>query len=81
MQYTTGGGLFLWYRDKTLMTTCIQNAQYADDLTLVAENRKELQQTLDALDGACTRWGMRIGGEKTKVLNIGEPAGDSAAIT
>ena len=35
---------------------------------------------LDALDRACTRWGMRISGEKTKVLSIGEPAGDHPAI-
>ena len=38
-EYTTSGGLFLPYRDKTLLNMCIQNARYADDLTLVAENR------------------------------------------
>ena len=64
-----------------MMTTCIQNTQYADDLTLVAETRKKLQQMLDVLDRACTRWGMRISGEKTKVLSIREPAGDHPAIT
>ena len=63
------------------MTTCIQNVQYADNLTLVAENRKELQQMLVALDRACTQWGMRISGDKTKVLSIGEPPGDHPAIT
>ena len=81
VEYTTRGGLFLSYRDKTPLTTCIQNAQYADDLTLVAENRKELQQMIDALDRACTRWAMRINGDKTKVLSIGEPLGDHPAIT
>ena len=81
VEYTTRGGLFLSYRDKTPLTTCIQNALYADDLTLVAENRKELQQMIDALDKACTRWGMRISGDKTKVLSIGEPPGDHPAIT
>ena len=80
IEYTTSGGLFLSYRDKTPMTTCIQNAQYADDLTLIAENRRELQQMLDVLDKACTQWGMKISAGKTKVLNIGEPAGDHAAI-
>ena len=54
VKYTTSGGLFLSYRDKTPLTTCIRNAQYANDLTLVAENRKELQQMLNALDRACT---------------------------
>ena len=81
VEYTTSGGLFLSYRDKTPTTTRIQNAQYADDLTLIAENRKELQKMLDVLDNACTRWGMRISAAKTKVLNVGEPAGDYEAIT
>ena len=69
------------YRNKTPMATCIQNAQYADDLTLVAETRKELRQMLDVLNRACTRLGLRISGEKTKVLSIGEPARDHPAIT
>ena len=81
VEYTTRGGLFLSYRDRTPLTTCIQNVQYADDLTLVAENRKELQQMIDALDRACTQWGMKISGDKTKVLSIGEPPGDHPAIT
>ena len=73
VEYTTRGGLFLSYRDKTPLTTCIQNAQYADDLTLVAENRKGLQQMLVALDRACTRWG--ISGDKTPVVRA--PAEDT----
>ena len=36
---------------------------------------------IDTLDRACTRWGMRISGDKTKVLSIGEPLGDHPAIT
>ena len=79
VEHTTSAGLFLSYRDKTQVTTCIQNAQYADNLTLVAEKRKELQQMLDVLDRACTRWGMRISGDKTKVLSIVEPPGDHPA--
>ena len=35
---------------------------------------------LDVLDKACTQWGMKISAGKTKVLNIGEPAEDHAAI-
>ena len=81
IEYTPSAGVFLSYRDKTPLTTCIQNVQYADNLTLVAENRKELQQMLDALDRSCTRWGMRISGNKTKVLGIGEPPRDHPAIT
>ena len=81
IEYTTSGGLFLSYRDKTPLTTCIQNIQYADDLTLIAETRGELQRMVDVLDRACTRWGMKINGDKTKVLNIGELTGDYPAIT
>ena len=69
IEYTTTGGLFLTYRDKTPATTCIRNVQYADDLTLVAETAKEMQHMVDELDRACTRWGMAINGTKTKVLN------------
>ena len=36
---------------------------------------------IDALDRACIRWGMRISGDKTKVLSIGEPLVDHLAIT
>ena len=73
VEYTTRGGLFLSYRDKTPLTTCIQNAQYVEDLTLVAENRKGLQQMLVALDRACTRWG--ISADKTPVVRT--PAVDT----
>ena len=51
IQYTTR--LFLSYRDRTSLTTSIQNIQYADDLTLIAEARGELQHMLDVLDRAC----------------------------
>ena len=67
---TTGGGLHIKYTttcswDKTSLITCIKKIQYADDLTIVAENRKELQQMLDALNRACTWWGIRTSGDKT----------------
>ena len=81
VEYTTSEGLFLSYRDKTPLTTCIQNVQYSDDLTLIAETRRELQLMLDVLDKACTQWGMKINGDKTKVLNIGELKGSHPAIT
>ena len=42
IEYTTTKGLFLSYREKTPCTTDIQNIQYADDLTLVAESASEL---------------------------------------
>ena len=56
IEYTTTEGLFLSYREKTLCTTDIQNIQYTDDLTLVAESASELQAMIGALDRECTRW-------------------------
>ena len=70
IEYATGGGLFLSYCDKTA-SSCVQDALYADDLTLIAETRKELQHMITALDQACERWGMHINGEKTKILTVG----------
>ena len=83
VQYTTAGGLFLTYRDQTKATTLIQDVLYADDLKLIAEARSELQHMLDVLDGACSRWGMTINGEKTKVLTVGDhpEAADQTPIT
>ena len=72
MEYSTEGGLFLSYRDKTPASAHIQDARYADDMALIAESRNELQHMLTVLDEACERWGMRISVEKTKVLAVGE---------
>ena len=73
IDYTTSEGLFLTYRDKTTASTSIQDALYADDLTLVAESRGELQDMVNAIDNACRRWGMTISATKTKILAVGEP--------
>ena len=66
MEYTTSGGLFLSYRDKTEASAVIQDIMYADDLALAAETRSELQHMLNVLDNACKRWGMNINGEKPR---------------
>ena len=50
VEYSTTGGLFLSYQDKTTALTCIQDVLYADDLTMVAETRQELQHMLNVLD-------------------------------
>ena len=55
VEYSTSGGLFLSYRDKTTSLTCIQDLLYADDLTMVTETRRELQHMLNVLDQACSR--------------------------
>ena len=76
IEYTTTKGLFLSYREKTPATTDIQNIQYADDLTLVAETREELQFMVDTLDRTCMKWGMDINGAKTKIMSIGAGTDD-----
>ena len=78
----TGGGLHV-ERTTSQGLLCLQGQGPIDHLhpecpvcgRPVAENRKKLHQILDALDRACTRWGMRISGDKTKVLSIGDPPG------
>ena len=57
IEYATDGGSFLSYWDKTSASNCVQDALYADDLTLIAETRKELQHMITTLDKACERWG------------------------
>ena len=71
--------VFLSYRDKTTASTCIQNVLYADDLTLIAETRRELQHMLDVLDRACTQWGMHISMSKTNILAVEEQSKDQQA--
>ena len=60
IDYTTSEELFLTYLDKTTASTSIQDALYADDLTLVAESWGELQDMVNAINNACRRWGMTI---------------------
>ena len=55
IKYTPAGGLFLSYQSITTASTCIQNVLYANDLTLVAETRKELQHMLGVVDRACAQ--------------------------
>ena len=81
IEYTTTDGLFLTYRDKTTTTSDIQNVQYANDLTLVAESGEELQFMVDTLAKACTRWGMSINGAKTKTMRSEVDDDDPPAIT
>ena len=81
IEYTTTDGLFLTYRDKTTTTSDVQNIQYADDLTLVAESGEELQFMVDTLDKACTRRGMSINGAKTKTMRIEVDDDDQPVIT
>ena len=53
IEHTTAEGLFLTYREKTPCSIDIQNIQYTDDHTLVAESVSELQSMLNTLESAC----------------------------
>ena len=72
VEYSTGGGLFLSYRDKTSASAHIQDAMYADDMALVAESRSEIQHMVKVLDKACEQWGMCISVNNTKNLAVRE---------
>ena len=71
IQHTTAGRLFLTYRVKTTGASWIQGIQYADDLSLIAENRVHPQRMMNVLDSTCLKWGMTISAEQTKVLSVG----------
>ena len=77
---TTTEGLFLTYREKTPCTTDIQNLQYADDFTLVAEFASELQAMVNALNRACTQWDMTINAAK-KTMTVNKEDEDQPRIT
>ena len=56
---------------KTAMKDAMKKLLYADDLTLVANGRQELHETLEAWNGLFTRHGLTINLEKTELLHIG----------
>ena len=50
--------------------------QYADDLTMAAQTKAELQEMFEVLEAACRKYGMKINEEKTKILSIGDNQSD-----
>ena len=56
---------------KTVMNDAMKKLLYADDLTLVANGRQELRETLEEWNGLFTRHGLKINLEKTELLHIG----------
>ena len=46
---------------------------YADDIVLLAESRKGLQQLLDTMHAYLRRWRLEVNMEKTKVVIFGDP--------
>ena len=49
---------------------------YADDIVLMANTARDLQAMLDALNTWCTRWGLNVNPNKTKVVQF-KPQGKS----
>ena len=41
---------------------------FADDLVILSESSKGLQRAIDRLQDYCTKWGLTINIDKTKVL-------------
>ena len=80
VEYSVNGGVFLSYRDKTPLGMNIHNTQYADDLTLIAESRHEIQNMLDVLDRCCRKWGMKTNCGKTKFMPVGNLSEDTIPI-
>ena len=71
ISFNTKKGLYLTYRDTVEGSTTVQDALYADDLVLVAEQKQDLQRMLTVVDWVCKKWGMAISVEKSKVLTVG----------
>ena len=70
ISYNTSKGLYLTYQDTVEGSATIQDALYADDLALVAEQRQDLQRMLTVVDLVCKKWGIAISVEKSKVLVV-----------
>jgi len=44
----------------------VNNLRFADDIDLIAETQKQLQELTDKVNGSSKRYGLKINGEKTK---------------
>ena len=47
----------------------INNIRYADDTTLIEMEFDKLQMSTDALEEACSKWGMKINPAECKVMS------------
>ena len=56
---------------KTVVTDAMKKLLYADDLAMVANDKQELQETMEEWQGLFTRHGLKLNLEKTEVLHIG----------
>ena len=49
----------------------INNLRYADDTTLMAENKEELKESLDEMEGESEKVGLKLNIQKTKIMASG----------
>ena len=56
---------------KTVVKDTMKKLLYADDLTLVANGKQELHETLEEWNGLFIKYGLKPNLEKTEVLHIG----------
>ena len=61
--YLQGNPNRLTVQDVTLMLL-----MYADDMAIVGESPEDLQKSLDLLYEYCTKWGIEVNTEKTKII-------------
>ena len=47
---------------------CVSNLRFADDIDGLAGSQAELKELIKRLDVSCTKYGMEISAEKTKVM-------------
>lgn len=53
---------------KVLKISCLL---YVDDMVLISYSTRSLQHNLDQSTRTCEEYGMRINGEKTKIMVVG----------
>ena len=56
---------------KTVVKDVMKKLLYADDLTLVANGKHELQETMEEWNGLFIKLGLKLNLENTEVLHIG----------
>jgi len=50
----------------------VNNLTFADDIDLIAESQKQLQELTDKANESSKRFGLKINAEKTKVMVVGQ---------
>ena len=53
------------------MKDAMKKLLYADDLTLVANDKQELQETMEEWNDLFIKYGLKLNPDKTEVLHIG----------